>query len=67
MTYELMKDVVVKAGIRDRMIADLKAAMENVANWPTYAAEHEHSDDVAGVQEYAEMALRHFREAWSRL
>jgi hypothetical protein len=67
MAYDAMKDVVVKAGIRDTMIADLRAAMENVANWPAYAAKHEHPDDVAGVQEYAEMALRRFKNDWSKL
>lgn len=67
MPHDVMKDVAVKASIRDTMIAELRAAMENVANWPTYAAEHEYPDDVAGVQEYAEIALRRFRDAWSRL
>lgn len=66
-TYDIMKDGVVRAGIRDSMIADMARALEALANWPTTAAEHEFPDDVAGAQEYAEMALRRYRDAHKRL
>lgn len=65
--YDIMKDVVVRAGIRDRMIAEMAQALEALANWPTTAAAHEFPDDVAGAQEYAEMALRRYRETHKRL
>jgi hypothetical protein len=61
------RKVIVRAGIRDAMIADMARALEVLANWPTTAAEHEYPDDVAGAQEYAEMALRRYREAHKRL
>jgi hypothetical protein len=67
MAYDVMNDIVVKAGIRDRMVADLRDAMNNLANWPAYATEHGFSDDVAGAQEYAETALRRFAAAWKTL
>lgn len=35
MAYDVMKDVVVKAGIRDRMISDMRDALEALADWPT--------------------------------
>ena len=65
--YDVMRDVVVRAGIRDTMIADMARALEALANWSTTAAEHEFPDDVAGAQEYAEMALRRYREAHAKL
>lgn len=65
--YDVMRDVVVRAGIRDAMIADMARALRELADWPTYAAEHELPDDVCGAQEHAEMALRRYREAWSKL
>ena len=65
--YDVMKDVVVRAGIRDAMIADMAKALEALANWPTTAEEHDLPDDVAGTQEYAELALRRYREAQKRI
>jgi hypothetical protein len=70
MTYDVMKDVMVKAGIRDGAARDLAAAMAdiaNIANWVSFAAEHEMPDDVACIQEYAAMKLRHYREQMKRL
>lgn len=65
--FDVMKDVVVRAGIRDSMIADMARALKALADWPSYASEHELPDDVAGAQEFAEMALRNYRETRKRI
>lgn len=65
--YDVMKDVVVRAGIRDAMIADMARALEALADWPATAADHGYPDDVAGAQEYAEQALRRYRENFKRI
>jgi len=65
--YDVMRDVVVRAGIRDAMIADMARALEDLADWPKTAAEQELPDDVAGAQEYAIMALRRYRGSRAKL
>lgn len=65
--HDAMRDIVVRAGIRDAMIADMARSLKALADWPSYAAEHELPDDVAGSQEFAEQALRRYREQWQRI
>lgn len=67
MAYDVMKDIMVKAGIRDRMIDDMRQALEDIANWTAYAKAHEFSRGAKGAEDHAAHALRRFREAWSRL
>lgn len=65
--YDVMRDIVVRSGIRDRMIDDLRRSMEEIANWTKYAKAHEFSRGAKGAEEHAAKALKRFREAWAKL
>lgn len=65
--YDIMKDVVVRAGIRDRMIADMRKALEDIANWTGYAKQHEFSRGAKGAEEHARQALERFKKTWKQL
>lgn len=67
MAYDIMKDVVVRAGIRDRMIADMAQALEEIANWQKTAKLYDFSRGAKGAQEHAANALKRFREAHAKL
>lgn len=65
--YDVMRDIVVRAGTRDAMIADMARSLEALANWPKTAEDHGFPDDVAGAQEYAELALQRYRKSRARI
>ncbi|RJO66951.1 MAG: hypothetical protein C4523_10690 [Myxococcales bacterium] len=67
MAYDVMKDVVIKAAIRDRMINDMCQALTDIAGWTKYAKEHELSRGAKGAEEHANQALKRFRDAWKQL
>ena len=67
MAYDVMKDVVVKAAIRSRMIDDMRQALEDIADWTAYAKEHEFSRGAKGAEAHAQLALKRFKEAWKQL
>lgn len=65
--YDVMQNVVVKAGIRDRMIEDMRKALEDIASWRKVAKQQEFSRGAKGAEEHAAKALERFRRAWSQL
>jgi hypothetical protein len=67
MSYDIKKDVFTRAAIRDRMIADMARALEEIANWQATAKKYDYSRGARGAQEHAADAMRRYREAWSKL
>ena len=65
--YNVMRDVVVRAGIRDRMIEDMRRTLEELSHWTQYAKAHEFSRGAKGAEEHAARALERFRKNWSQI
>lgn len=65
--YDVMRDVVVRAGIRDRMIDDMRGALEDIASWRKTAKAQEFSRGARGAEEHAAKALERFRRTWAQL
>lgn len=67
MSYDVMKDAVVRQGIRDSMIEDMRRSLAVIADWPAEAEQMDYPCSVEGIREYARGAIRRQREAWSKL
>ena len=65
--YDVMRDVVIKAGIRDRMIDDMRRALEDIASWRKVSTQQGFSRGAKGAEEHAAKALKRFHETWARL
>lgn len=66
--YDVMQDVVVRAGIRDRIIADLKTAIDLLSGWRDRgAACAGYEPTIDDAEEYAKMARDRCDRDWKML
>lgn len=66
--YDLMRDVVVRAGVRDRIIADLKTAVDLLSKWRGRgAACAGYEPTIADAEAYAQVAVDRCNRDWKKL
>ncbi len=66
--YDVMRDVVVRAGIRDRIIADLKTAVDLLSGWRERGAGCAgYEPTIEDAEEFARMAKERCDRDWKKL
>lgn len=66
--YDVMTDIVVRAGIRDRIIADLKTAIDLLSGWRVRGAECAgYEPTLDDAEAYAQMARERCDRDWKKL
>ena len=66
--YDVMRDIVVRAGVRDRIIADLRVAIELLSTWRTRGAENAgYGPTLQDAEAYACMAKERCDRDWKKL
>jgi len=66
--YDVMNDIVVRAGVRDRIIADLTTAIDLLSGWRARGAEYAgYAPTIEDAEEYARMARDRCDRDWKKL
>jgi hypothetical protein len=66
--YDVMQDIVVRAGIRDRIIADLSTAVHLLSGWRDIGAECAgYKPSIEDAEAYARMAKERCDRDWKKL
>lgn len=67
-SHDIMRDVVVRAGIRDHIIADLKTAVDLLSRWRLRGAECAgYEPTIEDAEAYAKMAVDRCNRDWKKL